>query len=203
MFSGIVEELGLAHKLEHKTNLAVLTVKAKKVHRDTKQGSSISVNGVCLTVTKADGQYLTFDIMLETLKKTSLGELKPKMGVNLERALKVSDRISGHFVTGHIDDMGIIKKIVRGENYIEMHIAFPKTLAAYLAYKGSVSLDGVSLTVGEVKKDYFSVYLIPFTLEVTNLGVKKEGDKVNIETDILAKYILNKEKINMNDAERK
>ena len=189
MFSGIVEETGVVKALQRKTNLSVLKIHAKKVLPGTGEGDSISVNGVCLTVTKREKNVLTFDIMLETLKKTSLGALKSGMKVNLERALKMSSRISGHFVSGHVDDMGSIKKIVKSENYVELQISFAREHGKYIVPKGSIAVDGVSLTVGDVRKTYFSVYLIPYTLEVTNLGVKRKGSKINLETDILAKYI--------------
>lgn len=189
MFSGIVEETGLVEALVEKTNLCHLKVRAKKVHVGAKAGDSIAVNGVCLTITKREKNVLTFDLMLETLRKTTLGDVSKGSRVNLERALKMSDRISGHFVSGHVDDIGIIRKVVTGTNYTEIQINFKAGVAKYIAYKGSICLDGISLTIGEVRKNYLSVYLIPFTLEVTNLGLKKKGDKINIETDILAKYI--------------
>ena len=161
------------------------------IQNDLALGDSIAVNGVCLTVTNVREDILTFDIMRETLIKTNLGTLQPKSRVNLERALKANGRIDGHFVSGHVDDLGRIIARITGENYTELRIGIKKSLMKYIAPKGSVCLDGVSLTIGEVKKTYFSVYLIPFTLEVTTLGAMKKGDKVNIETDILAKYILN------------
>ena len=128
--------------------------------------------------------------MLETLRKTTLSQLRPGMPVNLERALKAGGRFDGHFVMGHVDDRGIIKKRIALPNYVEFQISVAPKLYRYLVPKGSVCVDGVSLTVGEVKKNYFSVYLIPHTLKVTTLGTKKEKDAVNIEADILARYIL-------------
>ncbi len=190
MFSGIVEEYGEVVSIKEKKNLSVIKIKAKKVTRATKAGDSISVAGVCLTVVNIKSGVLTFDIMKETIEKTTLGKLKPKKKVNLERALKMSDRISGHFVSGHVDNMETIKNIVTGPNYTELQITVRKDLSKYIVPKGSVCLDGVSLTVGDVRKTFFSVYLIPFTLEVTTLGQNKKGDRINIETDILAKYIL-------------
>lgn len=192
MFTGIIEETGIIEGIRSKKNLSVLKVRAQKVLNGVKPGTSISVNGVCLTVTGIKQNILAFDIMRETLIKTNLGTLKPKSRVNLERALKANGRIDGHFVSGHVDDLGKVNTRITGENYIELRITVRKDLMKYIAPKGSVCIDGVSLTVGEVKKTYFSVYLIPFTLEVTTLGDRKKGDKVNIETDILAKYILNK-----------
>ena len=192
MFTGIIEEMGIVEGIVSKKNLSVLMVRAKKVLKGVKRGTSIAVNGVCLTVTNIKRDVLMFDIMRETLLKTNLGTLRPRSCVNLERALKANGRIDGHFVSGHVDDMGKVTARITGENYTELRISFRKDLMKYIVPKGSVCLDGVSLTVGEVKKAYFSVYLIPFTLEVTTLGEVKKGDKINIETDILAKYILNK-----------
>ncbi|MCK5082222.1 MAG: riboflavin synthase [Candidatus Omnitrophica bacterium] len=194
MFTGIVEEMGTVEAISSKKNLSVLKVRAKKVLGGTAQGTSISVNGVCLTVTKRKKDILEFDIMLETLLKTNLGTLKPKGRVNLERAMKANGRIDGHFVSGHVDDMGRIKAKITGENYTELQISTKRSLMKYIAPKGSVCVDGVSMTIGEVRKNTFSIYLIPFTLEVTTLGRVNKGDKINIETDILAKYILNSKK---------
>jgi len=191
MFTGIIEEMGVVKGIVSKKNLSVLRVRAKKILKDVKEGTSVAVNGVCLTVTDVKRDVLTFDIMRETLLKTNLGTLTFKNRVNLERALKADGRIDGHFVSGHVDDMGIVTDRITGENYTELRISIRKDLRKYLAPKGSVCLDGVSLTIGEVKNMYFSVYLIPFTLEVTTLGQMRKGDRVNIETDILAKYILN------------
>ena len=184
--------MGIVEGITSKKNLSVLKVRARKVLKGAKQGTSIAVNGVCLTVTGIKKDVLEFDIMRETLLKTNLGTLKPKACVNLERALKANGRIDGHFVSGHVDDMGLIKAKITGENYTELQISTKRSLMKYIAPKGSVCLDGVSLTIGDVRKTYFSVYLIPFTLEVTTLGDMKKGGRINIETDILAKYILNK-----------
>ena len=192
MFTGIIEEMGIVEGISSKKNLSVLKVRVQKVLKGAKKGTSIAVNGVCLTVTDIKKDILEFDIMRETLLKTNLGTLRPKDCVNLERALKANGRIDGHFVSGHVDDMGLIKAKITGENYTELQISTKRNLMKYIAPKGSVCLDGVSLTIGEVRKTYFSIYLIPFTLEVTTLGNMKKGDRINIETDILAKYILNK-----------
>ncbi len=189
MFNGIVEEIGIVDALERRKNLSVLKVRARKVVSGTKLGDSIAVEGVCLTVTDKKKNVLGFDMMRETVNKTSLGRLRRGDKVNLERALKAGGRVSGHFVTGHIDDVGRIEQKVSEANYEELSIRLPKGLGKYIVPKGSVALDGVSLTVGKVGKGRFSVYLIPFTKQVTTLGSKKKGDPVNIETDILAKYL--------------
>jgi len=190
MFSGIVEEKGAVAKIQHKKNLIVLSVKAQNVLRGIRVGDSISVDGVCLTVTKMKGRVVDFDIMKETIDKTTLKFLHVGSHVNLEGALRVNDRLGGHFVSGHIDGVGVIQKRISMENYESFQIAIPKDLARYLAPKGSVCVDGISLTLGEVKKNVFKIYIIPHTLKVTTLGSKRAGDHVNIETDLLAKYIL-------------
>lgn len=190
MFSGIVEEFGRVEKILKKKNLYVLTITADTVSRGTKIGDSIAVDGVCLTVTKRQGRRLTFDLMRETLDATIMKDYVPGRRVNLERSLKVSDRIGGHFVSGHVDGTGVFQEQVTLPNYVEWRIAASSDLMRYIVPKGSVTIDGVSLTVGEVTKDWFAVYLIPHTLDVTTFGTKRAGEKVNIETDILAKYIL-------------
>lgn len=190
MFSGIVEEKGIVKRILYKKNLIVLEVQAKKVLKDTAIGDSISVDGACLTVVKKKGRIVSFDIMKETMDKTTLGSLRIGSPVNLEGALRVNDRLGGHFVSGHIDGVGVIQKRVSLENYEKYIVSIPKKLSCYLAPKCSVCIDGISLTLGEVKGNVFSVYIIPHTLDVTTLGLKGKGDKINIETDILAKYIL-------------
>jgi len=190
MFSGIVEEKGIVQEIVRKKNLLTMSVKAQRVLRGTKLGDSIAVNGVCLTVTRIHGGIAVFDLMKETLDFTTLGYAKPGTEVNLERALKPSDRIGGHFVSGHVDGMGTLVKKVTMENYVEWQIQLDRKLMRYLAPKASVTVDGVSLTIGWVKKTSFSIYLIPHTLDVTTFGRKRVGQKLNIETDILAKYII-------------
>ena len=191
MFTGIIEELGVVQKITAKKNLLVLSIKAKKI-RGMKPGASVSVNGVCLTVTSLAKGVLSFDVMKETIENTALKDLKPRVYVNLERAMTPQSRFGGHFVTGHTDCVGTITACVRQKHYLELQIATKKDFLRFIVAKGSVCVDGVSLTVGKVQKSYFSVHLIPFTLKVTTLGFKNVGDKVNIETDILAKYILSR-----------
>ncbi len=191
MFTGIVEEIGIVKSLTHLKNLSAIEIKAKKILKGTKLGDSIAIDGVCLTVIDIARDVFSFDLMKETLSATTLGSVKKDSKVNLERALRANGRFDGHFVTGHVDQVSAIKKIIAKKNLIELQIGLTKGLAKYFVPKGSVCVDGVSLTVGEVAKDYFSVYLIPFTKKVTTLGHKKVGDKVNVETDVLAKYILN------------
>lgn len=190
MFTGIVEERGFVEALTHKPNLCVLKVRTRKMASGVKVGDSICVNGVCLTVTSARQKVLSFDIMLETIRATSLKELHYGSRVNLERALKANSRFDGHFVTGHVDAVGTIVERIQKKNYVEFRISFGNPLKRFIVPKGSVCVDGVSLTVGEVTAKYFSVYLIPHTLKVTTFGLKRAGNKVNLEADILARYIL-------------
>ena len=190
MFSGIVEEKGVIQNVSRKENFATITIRTNAVHKGTKIGDSICVDGVCLTVTSKKGPVMKFDLMKETLDATTMKHYKPKRTVNLERSLKVNGRLGGHFVSGHVDCVGRLKKIVTLPNYVEFQIEMDKPLMRYIVPKGSVTLDGVSLTVGEVKKKQFSVYLIPHTLDVTTFGIKTDGEEMNIETDILAKYVL-------------
>lgn len=195
MFTGIVEEFGIIRQIEKKQNLILLTVTAKKIFKKTAIGESIAVDGVCLTVAQKTSLTATFDCMKETLKKTTLGYLKIGSTVNLERALKANSRISGHFVQGHVDGIGIITKKNTRPHYAEFQIAIDTKLMPNIVSKGSICLDGISLTVGEVREGKFSIYIIPHTLKITTLGMKGLGDKVNIETDILAKYIRNPKKL--------
>ena len=190
MFSGIVEETGVVKRITSRKNLSVLEVQARRVLKGAKRGVSIAIDGACLTVRGIKGNVLIFDVMRETLLKTTLGSLKKGGRVNLERPLKANSRIDGHFVTGHVDGVGTINTKITGKNYTEIRVALKPDIAKYIVRKGSVCLDGVSLTVGKVTKKFFAVHLIPFTKKVTTLGQKGKGDKVNIETDILAKYML-------------
>ena len=188
MFTGIVEELGIVKKLERTQNLFVLKIRASKIFRGLKTGDSVAVNGVCLTITNIIKNNITFDIMRETILRTALGYLKVHERVNLERALKLGARFSGHFVTGHIDHVARIRNKIQKKNFAELQIQIPREFSPFIVEKGSICVDGVSLTIGKVARDYFSVYLIPFTLKMTTLGEKKVGDPLNIEIDILARY---------------
>lgn len=187
MFSGIIEELGEVKGLFRQGSLSCLEVKAGISVEGVKIGDSIAVNGVCLTITKISNSSLFFDVMPETLKITNLGQLKYNDKVNLERALKVGDRISGHFVSGHIDCCGVIKKKgIRAENLV-FDIVIPGKFMQNIVLKGSVAIDGISLTVASKKSNEFSVFVIPHTLKNTTLGVKGPSSKVNIELDMLLK----------------
>jgi riboflavin synthase len=190
MFTGIIEEIGTLQQIQKKENLFVFKVSASKIFSGIKLGDSIAVDGVCLTVTGCRGKTASFDLMKETLDKTNLGSKRVGDLVNLERALSSQSRIDGHFVTGHVDEVGIILNRIENKNYLELSIKSSKNLAAYLVPKGSICIDGVSLTVGKITRGAFSVYLIPFTRKITTLGNKNKGDHVNVESDILAKYVL-------------
>jgi riboflavin synthase len=189
MFSGIIEELGQLKNISRKGNVTLFKIEADKACLDIKIGDSISVNGACLTVIKNENKFLSFEVIAETLKITNLGLLRINDKVNLERALKVGDRISGHFVSGHIDCLGVIRK----KNYIGANLAFeiaiPTQFTQYVLPKGSIAVDGISLTIADKKSTTFHVYVIPRTLKNTTLGFKGSSDKVNLEFDILAKKI--------------
>lgn len=187
MFSGIVEELGVIKRIAKSANTARFEITAQEILEDTKIGDSISVNGTCLTVVKKEDKVLSFEVMPETLTITNLGQLKISHKVNLERSLRLTDRLSGHFVTGHIDCMGVIrkKKYLRGNLCFE--IAVPTKFLKYILPKGSIAVDGISLTIVDKIPSGFSVYIIPHTFKNTTLGFKGPSDKLNIEFDILAK----------------
>lgn len=189
MFSGIVEALGRVVEVRSEPPGCRLIVEEPKIAAETAVADSISVNGCCLTVVEGDGAKMGFQAGPETLARTNLGDLEPGSPVNLERALEVGDRLGGHFVSGHIDGTGeLIERIDQGE-WSDYWFSVPRKLASQMVSKGSIAIDGVSLTVVDSQPDRFSVALIPYTLAVTTLGPLKVGDKVNLETDLLAKYV--------------
>jgi riboflavin synthase len=190
MFSGIIEEKAHISKVLKAKGSYKLTVKSEVVSKDARVGDSISVSGACLTVVEVRGKNISFDIIEETLHRTNLSGISIGEVVNLERSLRVGDRISGHFVTGHVDYLGKIRAVTKRPNDVAMDIEFSIDRKAYLTEKGSIAINGVSLTIAEVKDDYLRVYLIPLTLKATDLSSKKTGDLVNIEFDILSKYSL-------------
>ena len=193
MFTGIIEGIGKVEKIENitKNRSAVkMTVDLGTKSKGLKIGQSVALNGCCLTVTKINKNKCNFEMIDETTKKTDLGNLKRGSIVNIERSLKAGDRLEGHFVLGHVDGVGIIKKIQKKPKEVQVWFEVPKNLSRYVVKKGSIALDGISLTVVDIKKTTALVCLIPHTIEVTNFKNTKVGDKVNIETDILGKYIL-------------
>lgn len=189
MFTGIIEELGLVEKISKKNSASKLEIKAEKIISELKVGDSVSVNGVCLTIVEIRKDRLIFDCMEETLKRTNLGILKLKEKVNLERALKINSLLSGHIVLGHVDGMGKILRKIKKNSDIVLYVELDRKFLDYLVPKGSIALDGVSLTLGEIGKNFFTVNLIPYTLENTTLGFKNVNDCLNVEIDIFAKYV--------------
>ncbi len=193
MFTGIVEGIGKIEKIlkNTKSRSAIqITVNLGKHAKGLKIGQSVALNGVCLTATKLSKFNCRFEMIEETTRKTDLGNLKPGDIVNIERSLKTGDRLEGHFVLGHVDGVGTIKKIQNKSKEVQVWFEVPKKLSKYIVKKGSIAIDGISLTVVDVKNNLASVCLIPHTMEITNFKTKNVGDKLNIETDILGKYIL-------------
>ena len=193
MFTGIIVGTGKVTKLDQKTknrSAIQMTVDLGKYASGLKIGQSVAVNGVCLSATKISKNECIFEMIDETTKKTDLGNVKKGSTVNIERSLKVGDRLEGHFVLGHIDGVTTITNIEKKPKEVKIWFKIPKKLTKYVVKKGSIALDGISLTLVDVKKDIASVCLIPHTINVTNFKSKKIGDKLNIETDVLGKYIL-------------
>lgn len=191
MFTGLVEALGKVSNVEKGADSAVFTFGSVPFADHLQIGDSVSVNGTCLTVINHDGDSFSVDVMTQTLKLTSLQTLQTGDGVNLERAALVSSRLGGHIVQGHIDGTGSIALLQPGEKWLQMDIQFPAELMKYVVPQGSICIDGVSLTVGSVADalNQITVWLIPETLAKTNLSAKNLGDLVNIEVDVLAKYL--------------
>jgi len=193
MFTGIVVGTGKIEKITKNTKnrtAVKMTVNLGKHAKGLKIGESVALNGVCLTVTKLSKNKGSFEMIEETTKKTDLGNLITGNIVNIERSLKAGDRLEGHFVLGHVDGVATLKKIQKKPKEVQIWFEVPKKLARYIVKKGSIALDGISFTVVEIKNNFVSVCLIPHTIQVTNFKTKKIGDKINIETDILGKYIL-------------
>ncbi len=189
MFTGIVEEMGVIRSIRRGARSAVLSIGAETVLSDLKLGDSVAVNGVCLTATSVDGGGFTADVMHETLRRSSLGALIPGSPVNLERAMAADGRFGGHIVSGHIDGTGTITARRRDDNAVWYTVAASPSLLRYIVEKGSIAMDGISLTVAGVTERDFSVSVIPHTAAVTILGGKGPGDVVNLETDIIGKYV--------------
>lgn len=189
MFTGIVEELGVVQKVEEKGNTLFLSIEAKKVTEDLKLGDSVAVNGVCLTVTNYNGSSFQADVMPETFKSTSLSHLKIGSLVNLERAMKANGRFGGHFVSGHVDCVGIIERRVPKENAIYIDISFPNEFYYWMLPKGSICIDGTSLTIFQLEKNKITLSIIPHTVKQSVIGKKKVGELVNIEFDPFVKYL--------------
>ena len=189
MFTGIIEEIGTVRRIEHGAKGARLTIQAKTVLEDTRIGDSIATNGVCLTVVSMTGDSFSADVMAESLRRSSLGTLQGGSPVNLERAMAANGRFGGHIVSGHIDGTGTIASQKREDNAVWVKIKTPAPLLRYIVEKGSIAIDGVSLTVAAVTDTDFSVSIIPHTGAQTILLGKKPGDPVNLECDVIGKYV--------------
>lgn len=189
MFTGIVEELGEVVAVEELAEASRFRLRGPVVTEDAKHGDSIAVNGVCLTVVETGDGEFTADVMQETLNRSSLGALARGSRVNLERPMELGGRLGGHLVQGHVDGTGEIISRTPSEHWEIVKVALPENLSRYVVEKGSITVDGVSLTVVEAAADWFTISLIPTTLALTTLGIKKPGDPVNLEVDVLAKYV--------------
>ncbi len=189
MFTGIVEEVGVVEAIEPLDQASRIRIRGQIVTSDVKPGDSISVNGVCLTVVEPAAGVFSADVMAETLSRSSLAAIEVGAAVNLERAARVDSRLGGHIVQGHVDGVGCISGIQEQENWTLMTIGIPTELSRYLVEKGSITVDGVSLTVVSVNPSEFVISLIPTTLAETTLGSKAPGDTVNLEVDVIAKYV--------------
>ena len=189
MFTGLIEDVGTIGDLRLQQKSAVLTVKTKLPVRSMARGASVAVNGACLTVVKKGSKSFTVDVSPETLQRTSLETLTIGSMVNLERPMRLADRLGGHLVTGHVDGVGAVAAIERQGEFTIVTFDVPAPLGALLVPKGSVAVDGISLTVNVCRKQRFSVAILPFTLRHTNLRARRVGDKVNIETDLIGKYV--------------
>ena len=189
MFTGIIEELGTVERVTRGRVSAVLAIRAEAILSDLKIGDSVAVNGVCLTATSLTGHGFTADVMHETLDRSSLAGLGPGSPVNLERAMAADGRFGGHIVAGHVDGVGTIAAIEKDDNAIWFTITAPAQVLRYVVEKGSIAIDGISLTVARVETDRFAVSVIPHTAAVTLLGQRRTGDRVNLESDLVGKYV--------------
>jgi riboflavin synthase len=197
LFTGLILEMGEILSVKRRSGGAILSLKSKEVAAAAKQGASISVNGVCLTLINTNNNILSFDLSEETLRSTNLGSLKTGDAVNLEPSLSFDSKIGGHFVTGHVDAAGKIRSKVNIGDMVKVEIEAPVNVINFLVEKGSVAVDGISLTVVDILKNSFTVMIIPHTAKLTTIGFKGPGDTVNIEADILGKYVarfLNRDK---------
>ena len=189
MFTGIIEELGHVRRIEMNGENARIVIEAHTVIEDTKHGDSIAVNGVCLTALDIKGDSFAADVSRETLDRTTLGRLETGAPVNLERAVTPATRLGGHIVQGHVDARGRFESAIDHEGSWTVRIAYPAEIARYLVFKGSVAVEGISLTIAYLAEDYFEIAIIPKTWEVTNFSQLRPGDEVNLEVDVIAKYV--------------
>jgi riboflavin synthase len=189
MFTGIVEELGKISALKKDSIGAKIRVSAKIVTENTNEGDSIAVNGVCLTALEITTSSFCADVSQETLNRSTLGNLKIGSAVNLERAVTPSTRLGGHIVQGHVDARGKFLAATQNGDFWTVRVAYPKSIGQYLVYKGSISVEGISLTIADLTDEYFEIAVIPKTWTLTNLSTLKNGDEVNLEADVIAKYV--------------
>jgi len=191
MFGGIIDAIGEVRVCRPTAGGARLTIRAPGYWTDVRPGASIAIDGVCLTVTGTSGPEAGFDVVAETLRRSTLGGLRPGDGVNLQKSLAVGERIDGHFVQGHVDAIGVVERVDASEAECKYWFRVDPAALAYLVPKGSVAIDGISLTIADLHDGLFSVALIPTTLQRTTIGRKKPGNRVNIETDILVRTVVN------------
>jgi riboflavin synthase len=189
MFTGIIEDKGKVSRIEHRGQEKRLILELPPHLTELQLSDSININGVCLTVVQKNEQGIELDLSLETLQKTALGELKEGDHVNLERALRLTDRLGGHIVTGHVDGIGEIVEKREERDFLQLGIRIPESVSRYVVQKGSIAIDGISLTVNEYQEGEIRMTLIPYTIEKTTLKQKRVGDRVNLEADILGKYV--------------
>ncbi len=189
MFTGIVEDTGKVSKIEHRGREKRLILELPPHLTEVQLGDSININGVCLTIVQKNDQKIELDLSMETIEKTALGELKEGDPVNLERALRLTDRFGGHIVTGHVDGIGDIVEKREERGFLQLRIKIPESVSRYVVQKGSIAIDGISLTVNDCQQGEIQMTLIPYTIEKTTLTQKRVGDRVNLEGDILGKYV--------------
>jgi riboflavin synthase len=190
MFTGIIEELGVVERMDRRGEGARLKIRCAAVLRDSREGSSIAVNGVCLTAVDLDAASFIADLAPETMRRSNLGDLRAGSRVNLERPLSPLDRLSGHIVQGHVDGTGELLELEElGDNNWWLQVRIPPELDRYLVYKGSIAIDGISLTIADLRGDVLAVTVIPHTYSNTNLGSRKPGERLNLECDMLAKHV--------------
>ena len=189
MFTGIIEELGSVAALEKHGTGARIKISAEVVTENTVEGDSIAVNGVCLTALQITENSFAADVSEETLNRSTLGNLKVGSAVNLERAVTPSTRLGGHIVQGHVDGVGKFLSATQSGDFWTVRVAYPKSIGQYLVYKGSISVEGISLTIANLTADYFEIAIIPKTWQLTNLSTLKTGEAVNLEADVIAKYV--------------
>jgi len=200
MFTGIIESLGKVKQIKLQSNSAIIVVDVGQLYEGASSGDSIAINGACLTATQIMNTEVYFDVSRETLSKTTIGNLRISDNVNVERSLRIGDKLGGHFVTGHVDGIGVINRIDSDTCQSVVWVSVSEELTNMMIKKGSIAIDGISLTIVDLKEKLFSVALIPFTLGATTLGFKKVGQKVNIETDMLGKWVKRVLTVNGNES---